>query len=683
MKTYLYPLALFLVFWSCQMEDPIPTYTLSSTVSPAEAGKITASPSASTYPEGTQVTLTPEPNENWVFKQWEGDVIGNTVPLQVTMTVNKSIIGIFVKRDYPLNLKIEGEGTVDEKIVPNPSGREYPHGTKVELKPIPKEGWVFESWGGDLSGIETPQIITVDKEKNVIVKFKRKDYPLNLTITGEGTVEEKIISTPGGRTYPFQTIVQLTPKAKEGWEFESWGGDLTGKETPKNITVDKEKNVTVKFIKTFMGYKVAANARQLGTDYWENSILPSDLIVAVFQRNYENHHPLGAYAVWTEAICNGDFNNDGYMDVFNGGTAFGGQIKATVAFLIWNPLTKIFEEKNLINDKTNNIGHPRLVTPVYLNSDNYVDLVIHGMRDEGLNSSPNEPVSICLSDGKGGYDITKLDLEPKSLANQFGHEWGDVEDVSGDGLPDLFVSANSHSYIFWGINTFPYFTNINFAHFASDTKNFSSDNGFGEVVPSGAGAVYGGVFLDVNKDEQKDLLLAVGENGIQPNGNKDQQRVLLNKGKGRFNETGVIKLPLYSNQINSGINQFDYKVDDLNGDGRLDIIAINSVKYSQWNIVIYLQQSDGSFVIDTSLVEYNLNTISRPQYKTRLVYSDINGDGLKDISYINSSITPYYMLQNNELLTKSVFIRVGNKFVEKDYYQFDPYAKSLKDKYYK
>ena len=30
MKTYLYPLALFLIFCSCQMEDPIPTYTLSS-----------------------------------------------------------------------------------------------------------------------------------------------------------------------------------------------------------------------------------------------------------------------------------------------------------------------------------------------------------------------------------------------------------------------------------------------------------------------------------------------------------------------------------------------------------------------------------------------------------------------------------------------------------------------------
>ena len=456
---------------------------------------------------------------------------------------------------------------------------------------------------------------------------------------------------------------------------------VTSNSTSSN-TINKSLNVVNSPLGRFMGYKVAANARQLGTDYWENSILPTDLITAIFQKNYENIHPSGAYAGWTSSICNGDFNNDGYMDVFNGGSAFGGK-KESLTFLIWNPATKIFEEKNLINDKTNFIGNPRLVTPVYLNSDNYVDLVIHGMRDEASDSNPNEPVSICLSDGKGGYDITKLDLEPKSLANQFGHEWGDVEDVNGDGLPDLFVSANSHTYIFWGISAFPYFTNINFAHFSSDTKNFTSDNGFGEVVPSGAGAAYGGVFLDVNKDGQKDLLLAVGENGIQPDGNKDQQRVLLNKGKGRFNETGVIKLPLYSNQVNAGINQFDYKVDDVNGDGRLDIIAVNSVKYSQWNIVIYVQQSDGSFVIDNSLVEYKINTISRPQYKTRLIYSDINGDGLKDISYINSAITPYYILQNNELLTKSVFIREGNKFVEKDYYQFDPYAKSLKDKYYK
>jgi len=177
------------------------------------------------------------------------------------------------------------------------------------------------------------------------------------------------------------------------------------------------------------------------------------------------------------------------------------------------------------------------------------------------------------------------------------------------------------------------------------------------------------------------LLLAVGEG--EPDGKNNQQRVLLNKGKGKFNETGIIKLPLFSMEINAGINQFDYKVDDLNEDGRLDIIAVNSVKYSQWNIVIYMQQIDGSFVIDNSWVEYNINTNSRPSFKTRLIFYDFNGDGRKDISYINSATEPYYRLQNNPLLTKSVFIRVGNKFVEKDYYQFDTFAKQLKEKYYK
>jgi hypothetical protein len=82
------------------------------------------------------------------------------------------VVGVFVKRDYPLNIKIEGEGTVEEKIVPNPSGREYPHGTTVELTPKPKEGWEFESWSGDLTGNENPKRITVDKQKNVTAKFK-------------------------------------------------------------------------------------------------------------------------------------------------------------------------------------------------------------------------------------------------------------------------------------------------------------------------------------------------------------------------------------------------------------------------------------------------------------------------------------------------------------------------------
>ena len=61
----------------------------------------------------------------------------------------------------------------------------------------------------------------------------------------------------------------------------------------QNVNLNKSNdslltNKVINPLDTFTGYKVDSNAKQLGTDYWENSSLPSDLIVAVFQKNYEN-----------------------------------------------------------------------------------------------------------------------------------------------------------------------------------------------------------------------------------------------------------------------------------------------------------------------------------------------------------------------------------------------------------
>jgi hypothetical protein len=426
---------------------------------------------------------------------------------------------------------------------------------------------------------------------------------------------------------------------------------ITSKSTSSN-TLNKSIPVVNNPLGRFMGYKVASNARQLGTDYWENTPVLSDLMIGVFQKNFEVFAlPQGdAYCAWTQAICNGDFNNDGYIDVFNAGSAFGGQ-KSRLSFLMWNPSTKIFDEKNLINNKTNFIGAPTKVSPIYLNDDNYVDLVIFGHQDESSPKNRIEPITVCLSDGKGGYDLTELVLQPPLTNETVVYEHGSVADLNGDKIPDLLIMANPRVYIFWGISTFPYFTNKDF------------------IVSQRNDLPFYCKIKDINKDGINDVMI----------GTNIENQLFINDGKGKV-LTNKITVPYPTTSTNS-MNVFDYIVDDINEDGLNDFINISATNHLDWAIDTYIHQKDGSFIRDISWIEYASGT-KKGNYRNKLIYYDFDGDGKKDITYSDTGMDPYTS-PTNEIKNKTVFIRSGNKFIEKDFFQFDPYAKSLKVKYFK
>jgi len=142
---------------------------------------------------------------------------------------------------YKLTTSVNGEGTV------TPSSREFDEGEKVTITSSPNDGWVFSRWEADWSSSQNPSTITMNSDKNIIGVFVRRDYPLNITTEGEGTVQERIISQSKSTDYPFETVVEVTPNSSDGWAFYNWGGDLSGYETPTQITVDGEKNITVIF----------------------------------------------------------------------------------------------------------------------------------------------------------------------------------------------------------------------------------------------------------------------------------------------------------------------------------------------------------------------------------------------------------------------------------------------------
>ena len=242
-----------------------------------------------------------------------------------------------------------------------------------------------------------------------------------------------------------------------------------------------------------------------------------------------------------------------------------------------------------------------------------------------------------------------MELEPKELASQLAHEHGDVADLNADKLPDLVVVANSNTYVFWGTTSYPYFTNKDYITIRTDCAFYTKIN-------------------DVNKDGYNDILI----------GTNIKNQILINNRDGSFKDKSI----KYSSELTNAINVFDYIVDDLNKDGLNDIINISATNHKDWAINVYIQNANGDFDKDNSWIEYTINlNRSNQNYKNRIVYYDFDGDGLKDITYNDSGLNPYTN-PDNDIKKKSVFLRKGNKFVEYSFFDYDKYAKGLKEKYY-
>jgi uncharacterized repeat protein (TIGR02543 family) len=483
--------------------------------------------------------------------------------------------------------------------MPNPSGREYPHGTRVELNPIPKEGWVFESWGGDLTGNETPKIITVDKEKNVTVKFKRKDYSLNITITGEGTVEEKIVSNPGGRAYPFQTVVELKPVPKSGWAFEGWEGDLTGNEVPKNITVDKVKNVTVKFkelsfslyLDTIVDPTVApqffAKSARIMSDrsiyYLKNNVEtiisggvqwfnnPQHLMLPMvqFKRNGDKWQFGGELnSVEMNAIRNWEFFEDGsglvlcetgpeWPDIpWPHGNIY--VAKYSGSNLNW---TKVSTSKSFYHDVS--VGD--------INNDGIVDVLGTHM---GTRTDNYDNPHIFYGKADGTYQEEKniLPTTPE------GGCCGDMEifDLDGDGLKEIIMTDGdgiNEDYVYFKFDKTLKTFSKHILFRKPVNQNISSDtyddsrikrnpitNNFRGYMPTGKR------FADFNQDGRMDIVQE-----------RDGLTVWYNMGNGDYNSVRVNsqgvqdqnQLPIFPNYNMSG-----YEIIDLESDGDPDLIPI-------------------------------------------------------------------------------------------------------------
>jgi hypothetical protein len=104
-------------------------YLLTTTVSPAGAGSLTASPSSGGYYNaGTSVQLTASANAGFQFGIWAGDLSGSTNPLSITMNAAHSVTANFSTPSCSIGLtpaavSLPATGTSTVEACPNNSGQ--------------------------------------------------------------------------------------------------------------------------------------------------------------------------------------------------------------------------------------------------------------------------------------------------------------------------------------------------------------------------------------------------------------------------------------------------------------------------------------------------------------------------------------------------------------------------------
>jgi uncharacterized protein YjdB len=252
--------------------DPV-NYTL--TITASEGGTIT--PESGSFGENESVELLATPDSTYIFVNWTGSSSSTANPFSITMDSDKSYTANFVKKQYPLTVNIEGEGTVSEEILANGRVEDYDEGTIVKLTATAAEGWRFVTWV-ELDSTQNPLEVTITDSLTLTARFVKKQYPLTILTEGEGTVSEEIVSNGRVEDYDEGTVVKLTANPAEGWRFVTWI-ELESTQNPLEVTITDSLILTARFDVPVVSLSITPSSLKLAPGdlgILTSNILPSN-----------------------------------------------------------------------------------------------------------------------------------------------------------------------------------------------------------------------------------------------------------------------------------------------------------------------------------------------------------------------------------------------------------------------
>jgi len=244
--------------WSSGKTVTLTGHTL--TVNINGQGIVTKSPNKTQYDHNETVTLTPSPASGFQFDHWDGALSGTTNPGVLTMNGDKTVTAYFTEStetvSTPSTPMGPSSGKIGQSLTFTTGGSTSNLGHPVQ--------YIFDWGDGTVSDWGTvSQSHTYTTYGTFSVKAQARcqthtgvtsawsspktvaltGYTLTISISGQGTVTK----LPDKAQYNQNESVTLTSSPATGYQFDHWGGALSGNTNPASLTMNGDKNVTAYF----------------------------------------------------------------------------------------------------------------------------------------------------------------------------------------------------------------------------------------------------------------------------------------------------------------------------------------------------------------------------------------------------------------------------------------------------
>lgn len=162
----------------------VPSYTLTTALTPNEAGQITVTPTAEKYDEGTEITVSASENFGFHFHHWadeNGQEVSTSNPYTFAISKNTTLQAVYTaKQVYALNIATTS-GAHAHSVTIEPEGNvvngvhHYEEGTQVKLTATNNKLFTFTNWADD-NTTQPERIIQMTSDTTLTANYSATDY---------------------------------------------------------------------------------------------------------------------------------------------------------------------------------------------------------------------------------------------------------------------------------------------------------------------------------------------------------------------------------------------------------------------------------------------------------------------------------------------------------------------------